>query len=144
MKKRGFCGICVAQSLIFCVVICRSLFVLFCPFPFVIMLSVLRFAVFDYPFGIIELFFYMITDIFRAPEYTKEYYIVAIILDVKKKSIIYPRFLMGSLLLIFIVVCAFVFVLCLACQCCQCLLIVYFWLALRFSLTFIYIIKIYM
>ena len=45
----------VARSLVFCVVFCRSLFVLFL---LAIVLSVLRFTDFDYPFGIFKLFFH--------------------------------------------------------------------------------------
>jgi hypothetical protein len=60
-KKKVFWIVRVARYWIFCVVLYRSSFVLFGPFPFVIMLSVLRFVVFDYPFGIIKLFFNMIS-----------------------------------------------------------------------------------
>ena len=46
-----FVGVCAAQSLVFCIVFCRSLFVLF-----VIALSaLLQFAASDYPFGIFKL-----------------------------------------------------------------------------------------
>ena len=53
----------VALSLDFCVVICRPVFCvvicrpLFFLFPLVIVLSVLLFTAFDYPFGIFKLFF---------------------------------------------------------------------------------------
>ena len=52
-----------ALSLVFCVVICRPVFCvvicrpLFFLFPLVIVLSVLLFTAFDYPFGIFKLFF---------------------------------------------------------------------------------------
>jgi hypothetical protein len=42
----------VAQSLVYCVVFCRSLFV---SFLLVIVLSVLRLKASDYPFGILDL-----------------------------------------------------------------------------------------
>ena len=45
----------IAQSLVLCVVFCRSLFVL-CFFPLAIVLSVLRCTASDYPFGIFNLF----------------------------------------------------------------------------------------
>ena len=49
-----FIGNCVARSLVFCVMFCRSLFVLF---PLAIVLPVLlRFTASDYPFGIFKLF----------------------------------------------------------------------------------------
>jgi hypothetical protein len=48
-----FSRVRVARSLVFCVVFCRSLFVLFI---FAIVLSVLRFTDSDYPFGIFKLF----------------------------------------------------------------------------------------
>jgi hypothetical protein len=44
----------IAQSLVFCVEFCKSLFVLF---RLAIVLSVLRFTDADYPFGIYKLFF---------------------------------------------------------------------------------------
>jgi hypothetical protein len=47
-------GVRVARSLIFCVVFCRSLFVLFL---LAIVLSVRRYTIFDYPFDIFKLFF---------------------------------------------------------------------------------------
>ena len=133
----------------FCVVLYRSSFVLFGPFPFVIMLSVLRFVVFDYLFGIIKLFFNMITDIL----FSGFLFILLIMLcnisnylRCEKKSLIYPhvhpQYLVVSVLLIFLVfLCCAMFCLfssCVTCvQCCQYLLIVH-----RFSLTFIYIINI--
>ena len=47
--------VCIARSLVFCVMLCRSLFVLF---PLVIVLPVvLRFTAYDYPFGILKPFF---------------------------------------------------------------------------------------
>jgi hypothetical protein len=46
-----FSGVRVARSVVFCVVFCRSLFVLLA-----IVLSVLRFTDSDYPFGIFKLF----------------------------------------------------------------------------------------
>ena len=48
-----FSGVCVAWTLAVCVMFCRSLFVLF---HLAIVLSVLRFTDFDYPFGIFKLF----------------------------------------------------------------------------------------
>ena len=49
-----FSGVCVARSLVFCVVFCRSLFVLFL---LAISLSVLlRFMASDYPLGIFKVF----------------------------------------------------------------------------------------
>jgi hypothetical protein len=48
-----FCGVCVAQSLFFCVVFCRSLFV-----PFfisaIVLYVLLLFTASDYPFGILN------------------------------------------------------------------------------------------
>ena len=49
----GFCGVRIVQSLFLCVVFCRSLFVLFL---LAIVLSVLRSAASDFPFGIFKLF----------------------------------------------------------------------------------------
>ena len=52
-----FCGFPrVARSSVFCVMFCRSSFVLLYFFLLVIVLSVLRFTDFDYPFGIFKLF----------------------------------------------------------------------------------------
>jgi len=52
-----FSDVRVARSLIFCVVICRWLFVLF-TFLFAIVLSVLlRFTASEYTFGILKLFY---------------------------------------------------------------------------------------
>ena len=48
------CGVLVAQSLVFCVVFCGSLFVLV---ALVIVLYVLRFVTSEYLFGIFKLFF---------------------------------------------------------------------------------------
>ena len=45
----------IARSCVYCVMFCRSLFVL-CLFCLVIVLSVLRFTDSDYPFGIFKLF----------------------------------------------------------------------------------------
>ena len=50
-----FGGVRVTRSLVLCVVFCRSFFVLF---RLAIVLSVLRFAISDYPFGIFKLFLY--------------------------------------------------------------------------------------
>ena len=52
----NFTGVCVAQSYVFCIVFCRSLFI------FVVCLSfghcvVCRFSSSDYPFGIFKRFF---------------------------------------------------------------------------------------
>jgi len=47
----------VVRSLGFCVVLCRSLFVLLSFYLFAIVLSVLRFPDYDYPFGIFKLFY---------------------------------------------------------------------------------------
>ena len=56
---RIFNGVHVARYLVLCVVLCRSLFVLLL---LTIVLSVLlRFADFDYPFGIFKLFFNLIS-----------------------------------------------------------------------------------
>ena len=52
-----FCGVGVARSLAFSVVFCRSLFALLYLFLLAIVLSVLRFTDFYYPFGISKLFF---------------------------------------------------------------------------------------
>ena len=46
-----FSGIHIAQSLVFCVVFCRSLFVLLA----IALYALLRFTVSDYPFGIFKL-----------------------------------------------------------------------------------------
>jgi hypothetical protein len=46
-------GVRVTRSLVFCVMFCRSLFVLFL---LAIVLSVLRFTDSDYPFGVFKLF----------------------------------------------------------------------------------------
>jgi hypothetical protein len=51
-----FSGVCVAWSLVFCVVFCRSLFVLFL---LAILLSVLVFTDSHYPLGIFKLFFWL-------------------------------------------------------------------------------------
>jgi hypothetical protein len=48
-----FSGVRVARSLVFCLVLNRSLFVLF-RLPIVV--SVFRFKDYDYPFGILQLF----------------------------------------------------------------------------------------
>jgi hypothetical protein len=49
----AFIGVRVTRSLVFCVMFCRSLFVLFL---LAIVLSVLRFTDSDYPFGVFKLF----------------------------------------------------------------------------------------
>ena len=46
-----FSGVCVARSLVFCAVSCKSLLVLL-----VIALSVLRFTASDFPYGIFKFF----------------------------------------------------------------------------------------
>ena len=51
-----FSKIRVPQSLVFCVVFCRSLFILLSIFFWPIVLFVLLFMDFDYPFGISKLF----------------------------------------------------------------------------------------
>jgi hypothetical protein len=51
-----FNGVRVARPLVFCVMFCRSLFVLFFIFLATTVLSVLRFTASDYPFGIFKLF----------------------------------------------------------------------------------------
>jgi hypothetical protein len=51
-KKEIFSGVCVARSLVFCVMFCRSLFVLF---VLAIVLCVLRVTTSNYPFGIFKL-----------------------------------------------------------------------------------------
>jgi hypothetical protein len=120
-------------------VLYRSSFVLFGPFPFVIMLSVLRFVVFDYPFGIIKLFFNMITDIL----FSGFLFILLIILcnisnylRCEKEPNLSPcsppvfgsvrvAHLFGFSVLYCVLLVLLVFVLCHVCpQCCQCLLIV--------------------
>ena len=53
MAQPGFSGARVSRSVVLCVVFCRSLFVLFL---LAIVLSVLKFMYFDYPFGISKLF----------------------------------------------------------------------------------------
>ena len=55
-SPQDFDGVRVAKSFVFCVVFCRSLFVLFVFFPLVIVLSVLRFTASNYPFGIFNLY----------------------------------------------------------------------------------------
>ena len=52
-RPPSWCPVLVARSFVFCVVFCRSLFVLFL---MAIVLSVLRFMDSDYPFGIFKLF----------------------------------------------------------------------------------------
>ena len=56
-RAPGFSGVRVAQSLVFCVMLCRKLFVLF---QLAIMLSVLRFTASDNLFGILKIFFLFI------------------------------------------------------------------------------------
>ena len=56
-STRVFCEVRVTQSLIYCVVFCRSLFVSLSVFILTIVLSVLRFTADDYPCGIFRLFF---------------------------------------------------------------------------------------
>jgi hypothetical protein len=51
-----FSGIRVARCLVFCVMFCRSLFVLLPLYLLAIVLSVLRIMASDYPFGIFTLF----------------------------------------------------------------------------------------
>ena len=53
-----FSGVHVAWSLVFCVMFCRLLFVLWFFFFLAIVLSVLRFMASDYPFGIFKFFSY--------------------------------------------------------------------------------------
>ena len=50
------CVVRVVRSLVFCVVFCRSLFVLVSFFPLTIVLSVLRITNSDYTFDIFKLF----------------------------------------------------------------------------------------
>ena len=53
----GFRAICVARSLVFCIMFCRSLYVLFCPFLLAIVSYVLlRLMASDYSFGILKPF----------------------------------------------------------------------------------------
>ena len=52
----GFSGVRVTRSLVLCEMLCRSLFVRFVLFLLAIVLSVLLFMDFDYPFGIFKLF----------------------------------------------------------------------------------------
>jgi hypothetical protein len=54
-----FCGVHVAQSLVFCVVVCSILYVLCAFVLLVIELSALRFTVCDYPFVIFKLFLHI-------------------------------------------------------------------------------------
>jgi hypothetical protein len=56
-SSTDFSEVRVPQSLVFCVVFCRSLFLFFCSFPLVIALSVLRLSASDYPFSVFKLFF---------------------------------------------------------------------------------------
>ena len=55
--KNIFCSVRCARSLVFCVVFCRLLFVLFL---LATALSDLRFTASDYPFGIFKLFFSLV------------------------------------------------------------------------------------
>ena len=57
MAHPGCSGARVSRSVVFCVVFCRSLFV---RFLLAIVLSVLKFMYFDYPFGIFKLFWLLI------------------------------------------------------------------------------------
>jgi hypothetical protein len=50
-----FSGVRVTQSLVFCVMFCRSLFVLLSFFFLTIVLSVILFTDYDYPLGIFKL-----------------------------------------------------------------------------------------
>ena len=59
----SFHGVHVAQILVFCVVFCRSLFVLFL---LSIVLSVLRFTVSEYPFDIFKFFVFVLNIEFSA------------------------------------------------------------------------------
>ena len=64
-----FSGIPVAQSLVFCVVFCRSLFVSFSPFIFATVLSAFfRFTASDYPFDIfwLPLWYLLITSLISS------------------------------------------------------------------------------
>jgi len=54
-SSQVYSGLRVARSLVFCVVLCRSLFVLLSFFLLAIVLSVLRFKASDYPYGILKL-----------------------------------------------------------------------------------------
>ena len=54
-----FCGVHVAQSLVFCVVVCSILYVLCAFVLLVIELSALRFTVCDYPFVIFKPFLHI-------------------------------------------------------------------------------------
>jgi hypothetical protein len=55
-RTRVFSGVCVARSLVFYIMFGRSLFVLLSFFLLTIVLSVLRFTVSEYPFGIFKHF----------------------------------------------------------------------------------------
>jgi hypothetical protein len=71
------CGVRVARSLVFCVMFCRSLFVLFFLFRLVIVLSVfLRFTESDYHFGIFKLFlsFFLFAIVFPVLLFTESDY----------------------------------------------------------------------
>ena len=51
-----FSGICVIRALIWCIMVCRWLFIPFVPFLVAIVLYVLRFTDSGYPFGFFKLF----------------------------------------------------------------------------------------
>ena len=62
----GFCLVRVAQSSVFCIVCCKSLFVVF-PFPVAIALSVFhRFTASDFPAGILSLLLPSDNNIYTA------------------------------------------------------------------------------
>ena len=65
----GFSGVSVTRSLVFCVMLCRSLIVLFL---FAIVLYDLRCTASDYPFGIFKLFLKQVSEaiiqVVRLPE----------------------------------------------------------------------------
>ena len=56
----NFSGVRVARSLVFCVVFCRSLFVLISPFLIIVLSVLLRSTDFDYPFVFFKLFLHFI------------------------------------------------------------------------------------
>ena len=56
------CGLSVSKSLVFCVVLCKSLFVLFFSFTLAILLCVrLRHTTSNYSFDILKLFLHKVT-----------------------------------------------------------------------------------
>ena len=73
----SFHGVHVAQIIAFCVVFCRSLFVLFL---LSIVLSVLRFTVSDYPFDIFK--FFVLNILVFCIEYFVAFVLLAIVFSI--------------------------------------------------------------